>query len=243
MVANGNHQAASKPGAQTSHREDCGIADKKEPALADRILGKTSFENGRTDAGVIRFGEANLEFIGEFREKPTFLGPIGTNVVAGGGPSLEVLKIEFSGKFVKVEEFLTQGSFFTCRPGPLLIFNDNPEAFAESFHCFGERKLFGVPHECDDVSRLSTTEALEEPLVGIDMKRRGFFRMKRAQSLEARSRLSQRHDAGNNIDDVHPQLDVSQAGGFDDGHDNNAVAELMDFLPEVNTVKFACFNP
>ena len=126
----------------------------------------------------------------------------------------------FRGSIVEVEDFLPQRAVRRARTaGAFFVFNRNPEALAERLHGFGEIQLLRFTDERDDVAALPAAEAVVVALVGIDIERRSFLVVKRAQSLEARpARLAQGHHARNDVSEMDSQLQVADAGGFDDGH-------------------------
>ena len=125
----------------------------------------------------------------------------------------------FGGGFVDVENLLAQRTLLAAgAAGALLVFDGNAEAFAEGFHGLGERELFGFADKGDDIAGFAAAEALVETLVGIDVERRGFLVVERAEAFETRAGFAEGGDPAHDIDDVHAQLHIAETGGFDDGH-------------------------
>src|ERR1019366_10764813 len=101
---------------------------------------------------------------------------------------------------------------------PVLVLNWNAEALAQLLDRLGEVELLGLAHKRDGVPGLSAAEALVEPLFGVDVEGGGFLAVERAKALQPRAaRLSQGHDARDDVGKVYPQLQVADAGGFGDG--------------------------
>ena len=124
------------------------------------------------------------------------------------------------GELVDLEDFLAQRALLAAgSAGTGLVLDDDVEALAEGLDGFGKAELLGLAHEGDEVAGFAAAEALEEALVGIHIERRRLLVVERAQALQpAGAGLFQGDDPRNDIREVHAQLQVADAGGFDDGH-------------------------
>lgn len=73
----------------------------------------------------------------------------------------------------------------------------------EIFDRFHERHIPLFHDEVQHISAGATTEAVVKLILGIDMKGRGFFLMKRTQPSVSVTVSSERHYLSNNIGDIN----------------------------------------
>ena len=152
---------------------------------------------------------------------------------------------------VQVVELLPQRAVLAARAGALLVLDRRspkrwPRASTASvkFSCSVSRT------KRDDVARLAAAEALVEALVRVHVEGGGLLVVEGAQALEARlPGLAQGHDARHHVGDVDAQLQVADAGGFDDGHGTYAAPAASGTGKECTfnrcrgTVKFGGLTP
>jgi hypothetical protein len=73
--------------------------------------------------------------------------------------------------------------------------------------------------EGDDVPARAAPEALEESLVAVDVEGGRLLLMERAQPLERRPGLPQRHDLADDRDDVGLGFEIIDEGRREEGHE------------------------
>jgi len=199
-------------------RERGMIADEEEAALAQSRLGKFPFEQQRAKSVIGGGSSADFEFFGQLGSELTLFDPIASHVFAGGIIAPVSLMVVFGGEFVDVEVFLAQGSFLAAGAGALFVFDLDRESLADGLDRFGEAELLSFTHESNHIARLTTAEALVEPLIWIDMEGGRFLVMEGAESLHSSSRFAQSDHSRDDIRDVYAEFQVAHTGGFDDGH-------------------------
>ena len=143
------------------------------------------------------------------REAPRFELPPGP----GAGRQLQLLPIERRRILMQLDERLPLGGrrpLVRARPG--VSGTAMPARCARYRTASGNDSFLVEFDELDGVAPGAAPEALEKPLVSIDVERRRSFLMKRAESLPGRAGLLQRHHVADERDDVRLRLQVVEEG-------------------------------
>ena len=242
MVADRDHEPAAEARAQRTDGHQGVFADEEQTALAESLFGKLAFDEEGRESVVEWGGGADLELFGDLHPKAALFLPVGPHEGADFRIGAQGLVVVLGGELVEFENLLAQGALLTRRAAAaFLVFDRHAVALADGLHGLGEVELFGLADEGDDVAGLAAAEALEEAIVGVDVEGRRLFVVERTEAFEAPAGLAQGDGPGDDIHDVHTQLQVLDAGRLDDRHEEREPWKgnvRMHFQAAPGAVKF-----
>src|SRR5262249_9433719 len=208
QIADREQQAVPKPivrAAAVFSRH--GQASRDERVLADLLR---LHEIGQPVPAVGRIAEA--EAFGDLRVDPAF-GEILLRPLTGRLP--QRFRVELHGQIHHAEEL------FAPRIAGLpaaLFWQGDAGRLGERADRFGERQPILAHEKAEDVAADSTSEAVENALLGIHHERGRLLAVERTEPLPVRTGLAEVHEASDEVHDVYTRPDVVEDGRRVGGH-------------------------